>query len=466
MRKTRKTKKRREDEVCLKVAERGNLIEPLTCTATCLPVAMWHGCCCAASEFSVVQVWDMLACQEDAWMLMCSSWKKIGCRRVLEHFKQPEMVYPEDLNGNGSQNGNDTQGKQGSESINKTDTTSFANIMAAVNRMRSEAAGNAVVLSSPRSSDQRVGYVSEETNKRQKLPERVKPPLSLPPSTTNRENTRSGDALPPRVDRPTLPAGTLASRSNYANHHTTPITMPARVTPAGVAERYQRPAPTGPRTADIHTFNQIQVSRSQAGNPLLEYLTFYQTNSKIKDVDYVINSKCVALFLSLRYHKLHPEYIYNKLKKISYNHEDTLRVLLVYVDIEDFQDTVRELDKLCLFNKLTLILAWTNEQCANYLQNLKYVEKEASKRIIQGSRTKDEDVLANDGKYLERVVNTVSSVKSVSQSDAKSLLVAFGSVRGIVEADADQLSGIQGLGQLKVDRLLRAFNGSFTERWN
>ena len=376
------------------------------------------------------------------------------------------MVYPEVLNEGGGQNGKDVQGKEGNENTNKADTTSFANIMAAVNRMRSEAAGNASVGSGAVLNDKRVGASAEDTSKRQKLPERVKPPSSLPPHTANRESNRSGDALPPRVSRPSLHVGSPAGRGNDANDHTAPITMPTRVPPAGMAERYQRPPPMGTRAADMHTFNQIQVSRSQAGNPLLEHLTFYQTNSKIKDVDYVINSKCVALFLSLRYHKLHPEYIYNKLKKVSYNHEDTLRVLLVYVDIDDFQDTVRELNKLCLFNKLTLILAWTNEQCANYLQNLKYVEKEASKRIIQGSRTKDEDVLANDGKYLERVVNTVSSVKSVSQSDAKSLLVAFGSMRGIVEADTDQLSGIQGLGQLKVDRLLRAFNGSFTERWN
>lgn len=375
------------------------------------------------------------------------------------------MVSGDGLNSAADQNNDSAQATDGRVNTEKVDTTSFANIMAAVNRMRSEAAGT----SGSQGIDKRnIERQSQEVNKRQKLPERVKPPsITVSHHASNDSTADSTTTLPPRVNKPTLPVKSIGSNidgSNYRNNAR--AAGPAPIAPAALSERYNRPLSGGYKSSDVQTFNQIQVSRSQAGNPLLEYLTFYQTNSKIKDVDYVINSKCVALFLSLRYHKLHPEYIYNKLKKVSYNHEDTLRVLLVYVDIEDFQDTVRELDKLCLFNKLTLILAWTNEQCANYLQNLKYVEKEASKRIIQGNRTKDEDVLANEGKYLERVVNTVSSVKSVSQSDAKSLLVTFGSVREIIEADADQLSNIQGLGQLKVDRLLRAFNGSFSDRWN
>jgi DNA excision repair protein ERCC-1 len=328
------------------------------------------------------------------------------------------------------------------------DTTSFSNVLAAVSKMRDE------LMVQPE---------KDHANKRQKLPERVQTPT----------HTSRNEALPPRAPKPIISTENIngdnpnvnanlknsnpyinsnsgiSSNTNIPKEYTNfkPVSVPKRLVVAPVN--------------NFQTFNQIQVSRSQTGNPLLEYLQFYQMNSKIKDVDYVINSKCIALFLSLRYHKLHPEYIYNKLKKITYNHEDTLKVLLVYVDVEDFQDTVRELNKLCLFNKLTIILAWTNEQCATYLQNLKYVEKEASKRIIQGNRTDDKEVLANDGKYLERVMKTVSSVKSVSQTDSKSLLARFGSVRSIIAADADGLQGIEGLGPLKVERLLAAFNQPF-----
>ncbi|KAG0683353.1 ssDNA endonuclease and repair protein rad10 [Pichia californica] len=326
----------------------------------------------------------------------------------------------------------------------------------------------------------------ENPNKRQKLlPVRVRPP----PSHLNNTTTNDGNTLPPRVQKPDIPRSNTSIQTrtpnelNTSNLRNAARHIPNRAIPSMDGERFKEltvfnkrsvtaPSPSSSTStltsvsnirSNLQTFNQIQVSKSQMGNPLLEYLNVYQMNSKIKDVDYVVNSKCVVLFLSLRYHKLHPEYIYNKLKKVTYNLEDTLRVLLLYVDIEDFQDTVRELDKLCLFNKLTLILAWTNEQCATYLQNLKYVEKEASKQIIQGSRTKDEDVIANEGKYLERVMNTVSSIKSVSQSDAKRLLIKYGSVRGIIEANADELPDIQGLGQLKVNRLLKTFNGSFKE---
>lgn len=344
---------------------------------------------------------------------------------------------------------------QQNSNTGKIDTTSYDDIMAAVKKMRNDAMGSF--------------NTDSLSNKRQKLPERIQPPDIV--QSTNNNGNNNEKKLPPRVQRPNISLlNNNNTNKNAKTNDNTIIDKPlpySRITPLEHRERFERNNLNNLNKTNLtiktnfQTFNQIQVSKSQTGNPLLEYLTIYQMNSKIKDVDYVINSKCIALFLSLRYHKLHPEYIYNKLKKITYNNEDTLRVLLLYVDIEDFQDTIRELDKLCLFNKLTLILAWTNEQCANYLQNLKSVEKEASKRIIQGNRTKDEDVIGNEGKYLERVIDTISSIKSISQSDAKSLLIKFGSMKGIIEANADDLPNIQGLGQLKVDRLLKTFNDPF-----
>lgn len=328
------------------------------------------------------------------------------------------------------------------------DTTSFANVLDAVNRMRKELAVE----------------VGDVANKRQKLPERVQ----LPPLASNKSNSNvvSSNLLPPRIPEPDLagqkiqntPSEKIIIPKELPGFQ--PVRMPKDERKAYIPDK--QVAKPGV-TKNFHTFTQIQVSRSQTGNPLLEFLKVFQMNSKLKDIDYVINSKCVALFISLRYHKLHPEYIYNKLKKMTYTNEDILKVLLVYVDIEDFQDTVRELNKLCLFNNLTMILGWSNEQCATYLQNLKYVEKDASRKIIQGNRSKDDEVLANEGKYIERVVNMISSVKSVSQTDAKSLLAMFGSVQGIISADADKLQGIDGLGRLKIERLLDAFNKPFRE---
>ena len=59
---------------------------------------------------------------------------------------------------------------------------------------------------------------------------------------------------------------------------------------------------------------------------LVSNLTVTQLTS-----DYVLGATTCALFLSLRYHRLHPEYIYNRIQKLG--KEYNLRILLVMVDI-------------------------------------------------------------------------------------------------------------------------------------
>ena len=56
--------------------------------------------------------------------------------------------------------------------------------------------------------------------------------------------------------------------------------------------------------------------------------------------DYVMGAKTCALFLSLRYHVLHPDYIHDRLKKLGRQYE--LRVLLVEVSsfFKNFTTTI------------------------------------------------------------------------------------------------------------------------------
>ena len=76
---------------------------------------------------------------------------------------------------------------------------------------------------------------------------------------------------------------------------------------------------------------------------------------------------------SLRYHRLHPEYIHQRIERLgqSYN----LRVLLLMCDIvrspllshvpppnysqSEHQEPIRELTKVCLLNNITVIVAWS-----------------------------------------------------------------------------------------------------------
>ena len=62
----------------------------------------------------------------------------------------------------------------------------------------------------------------------------------------------------------------------------------------------------------------------------ISYLVAFIHPQKLTS-DYVLGATTCCLFLSLRYHRLHPEYIYNRIQKLG--KEYSLRILLIMVDI-------------------------------------------------------------------------------------------------------------------------------------
>lgn len=61
--------------------------------------------------------------------------------------------------------------------------------------------------------------------------------------------------------------------------------------------------------------------------------------------------------LSLRYHRLHPEYVHGRIQKLGKAY--LLRVLLVQVDVKDPQEVIKELTKVAVINDLTIMCAWS-----------------------------------------------------------------------------------------------------------
>ena len=67
------------------------------------------------------------------------------------------------------------------------------------------------------------------------------------------------------------------------------------------------------------------------GNPVLKYVHYVPWEQGEILADYELGKTTCALFLSLRYHKLHPNYIYERFQKLGKNY--LLRILLVLVDV-------------------------------------------------------------------------------------------------------------------------------------
>ena len=184
----------------------------------------------------------------------------------------------------------------------------------------------------------------------------------------------------------------------------------------------------------------ILVSPRQKGNPVLNHIKGVPWEYSDTIADYVLGSTTCALFLSLKYHRLHPEYVYQRIRQLA--GKFNLRVLLTMVDIDNHEEPLRELAKTSLVNNLTLILAWSAREAARYIEAYKALEH-AAPTGIRGQQTMG---------YAERMVEFVTVPRGINKADAVGLVSTFGSVRAAVNARKEEISGVQGWGEVKVKR--------------
>ncbi|KAK3402339.1 restriction endonuclease type II-like protein [Sordaria brevicollis] len=200
--------------------------------------------------------------------------------------------------------------------------------------------------------------------------------------------------------------------------------------------------------------SSILVSPRQKGNPVLASIK--STPWEYSDIpsDYVLGSTTCCLFLSLKYHRLHPEYIYTRIRLLQ--HRYLLRILLTLVDIPNYEEPLRELSKTSLVNNVTVILCWSAQEAARYLELYKSYEF-ASAQGIMGARKQG---------YAEQMVEFVTVPRSINKTDAIALVSEFGSLRRAVNVVAEnggeeRLAGVQGWGEKKVRQWKKAVEGGF-----
>ena len=204
---------------------------------------------------------------------------------------------------------------------------------------------------------------------------------------------------------------------------------------------------------DHHTMLQphiLHISTRQRGNPILAHVRNVPHQFSPMVPDYIFGPTRCALFLSLRYHNLHPDYIHRRIAELK--SDFTLRVLLCYVDIEDNASALLFLNDLCVKNNLTLILSWSEEEAARYLETFKAFDGSDTSAIEKRDHTS----------HMEQVAHALASVRSVNKTDAGQLLNQFGCWKNIVKASVEELSVCPGVGPKKVRRLYEAFRKPFS----
>lgn len=192
--------------------------------------------------------------------------------------------------------------------------------------------------------------------------------------------------------------------------------------------------------------NVIQVSRKQSGNDLLKKFTRCAYTFADIEPDYIVGRTACALYLSIRFHALHPNYIYERVNRLGDKYD--LRILLVVVDHVEHKSYLKELSKLSIRSNMTLMLCWSVEDAAMYLEKYKLSEDKAPDVIMEKPINYEyEDAL---DQYM---IDALSESKSMNRTDATTIVSLFDTFERICKASPEELSLCPGVGMLKAQRL-------------
>lgn len=324
------------------------------------------------------------------------------------------------------------------------DQSSFASILAGVQKIRDQYE----LLPRPKRPFPRTGQSPEVTKEG---------PRSVTSNTANTDSTTGTSTDHHKTEiNDTVSASSGSSPAAAA-------TIASRSVPVSGSAKSKRSRPTH----NVHSYTQVQVAQSQKGNPLLESPSMKMTPWSFNGLvllDYYINATIQVLFLSLKYHKLRPEYVWRRIEKLKGgsssadvdSNDQALRVLLVVVDIDSPQDALCSLLVLCVKNDLTLVIAWSFDEAGNYIAYLKLNEMARSKvsSSIQGIKK---------GDFNSNIVETLTTVRAINKTDVANLLANCKSFKDIVLAATNEngLKQIPGLGDRKVQNLKTIFSNPF-----
>ncbi|GAA5936434.1 DNA repair protein RAD10 [Sporobolomyces koalae] len=282
-----------------------------------------------------------------------------------------------------------------------------------------------------------------------------------PSGTTSSANgSAASDAFASTRPRPTPAANaSTVARGKYPAS-TTPVQPSAgsaRVVIPGAAPAGRAPSTTGPVSVAAPggivrraTQNSILVNVCQKGNPVIQSIRSVPWEWGDVKCDYQVGATTGVLFLSIRYHLLHPEYVHTRIADLGQAY--SLRIILVQCDADNHTAAMRELTKICIVNHFTLLVAWSAQEVGRYLETYKQFERKPPDLIRERV----------DDSYMAHLTSALTCVRGVNKTDVTTLVSNLGSFEKIVTAPASTLSNLPGLGDKKVKRLRDAFTGNFT----
>ncbi|VDN03612.1 unnamed protein product [Thelazia callipaeda] len=196
----------------------------------------------------------------------------------------------------------------------------------------------------------------------------------------------------------------------------------------------------------INDFGSAQSSsklvinrKRQEGNPILKYLRNVPFEWAEIKADFEAGKEMGILYLSLKWHKLQPEYIETRMNSDGAGY--AIKVLLVLVNV-DPRHILRELNLFCYRTGWTLILCYSAEEAAEYLENLhisRNKNEQSAVSAMQERKNKRLGLQSDNDAEFNQAVKFLTVIRSLTTSDAHRLIATFGSIQKIANADVDRL---------------------------
>ena len=164
--------------------------------------------------------------------------------------------------------------------------------------------------------------------------------------------------------------------------------------------------------------------------------------------DFVMGKTCCALFLSLKYHNVYPNYIYDRMNALKRKYQ--LQVLLVLIDIPNANHALKELVKACILADFVLMCSWSYDEAGKIVDKYKGFENKSAELLM------DKNVLNKTNAY-QSTLDSLSSIKSINKTDAITLVSTFDSLDMLIKATPEQLITCAGLGPTKAKNLHEFF---------
>ncbi|EJW84471.1 helix-hairpin-helix domain-containing protein family protein [Wuchereria bancrofti] len=126
--------------------------------------------------------------------------------------------------------------------------------------------------------------------------------------------------------------------------------------------------PSSIQSGTVLLNSRLIISRKrQEGNPVLKYIRNVPFEWADIKADFEAGKEMGILYLSLKWHKLHPNYIETRINNDGAGY--VIKILLVLVNVEP-RHILRELNLFCYRTGWTLMLCYSAEEAAEYLENL------------------------------------------------------------------------------------------------